>query len=98
MPTALEQYKAKSTALSRIREHRATVTKAMHVAEMGGGAFAAGVLDTKLGPVMGAPPSLLVGVATTAAGVALAQPHLAAVGVGMVLPHLYGVGQNIAAG
>lgn len=96
--SALEKFKARSTALQKVREHRGTVTKAMHVAEMGAGALAAGALDTKVGPLMGAPPSLLVGVAATVGGLALAQPHLTATGVGMVLPHLYGVGQNLAAG
>lgn len=95
--SALEKYKAKQSALTKVAKHRATVTKAMHVAEAGAGAFAAGVLDTKLPPIMNAPPSLLVGVGVTVAGIALAQPHAAALGVGMVLPHLYGVGQNVAA-
>jgi hypothetical protein len=94
--TALQQYKAKQSALSKMQMHRATVQKALHVAEAGVGAIAAGYVDTKMPQTMGAPTSLLGGVVLTVAGVSLAMPHLSSVGVGMVIPHLYRVGQDFA--
>lgn len=94
--TALQQYKAKATAMQKVSQHRATVQKALHVAEAGVGAIAAGYVDAKMPSTMGAPTSLLGGVVLTVAGVSLAMPHLSSVGVGMVIPHLYKVGQDFA--
>lgn len=97
MATALQQYKQKITAMQRVAEHRQVVQRAVHVAEIGTGAVAGGFLDARMPEIMGAPTSLLTGVAFTVAGVALAMPHISSVGVGMVIPHLYKVGQDFGA-
>ena len=93
---ALEAYRSKSSALQRINQHRNTVRRVVDVGEQSVGAVVAGALDAKLPAFNGAPPSLLLGVATTAAGVAMAQRDLVALGTGMLLPHAYDLGFNLA--
>lgn len=93
---ALEVYRQRQSALGHIREHRATIRRVVDVGEQAVGATLAGALDARLPAFNGAAPSLLAGVALTAAGIAIQQRDLAAVGTGMLLPHAYMLGQNLA--
>lgn len=96
MSTALEQFKQKQTVMQRVQGHRNTVRRVVDASEAGAGAVLAGAMDTKLPAMMGAKPSLLVGIAALVGGAALSQRDAMAFGFGMVLPHLYGVGQGLA--
>ena len=96
MATALEQFKARSSALARVNEHRQSVRKIVDYGEMAAAASLAGALDTRAPEVMGAKPSLLLGVALLAGGAAMSQRDMMAGGVGMLLPHFYGLGQGLA--
>ena len=98
MPSALEQYKAKSSALAKMREHRTTIRRAVDAGEMAVGAAAAGAVDMKLPSIMGAKPSLLTGIAFCTAGLVAEQRDAFALGMGMLLPHAYFVGAGLASG